>query len=53
MQNTGPVRHNKAALGLIFVIMLMDVIGITLLSPIATLEKVRLTRINKPGGLTE
>ncbi|MGB8213604.1 MAG: MFS transporter [Anaerolineales bacterium] len=35
MKNEATGRQTKAALGLIFVIMLMDVIGITLLSPVA------------------
>ena len=35
MQNTDSGKHPKAALALIFVIMLMDVIGITLLVPVA------------------
>jgi DHA1 family tetracycline resistance protein-like MFS transporter len=35
MQNKGTGKRTNAALGLIFVIMLMDVTGITLLSPVA------------------
>jgi len=35
MQNKYAGKQSKATLGLIFVIMLMDVIGITLLSPVA------------------
>ena len=35
MQNKATGKRAKAALALIFVIMLMDVIGITLLSPVA------------------
>jgi MFS transporter, DHA1 family, tetracycline resistance protein len=35
VQNTTTIQKPKAALGLIFVIMLMDVVGIMLLSPVA------------------